>query len=149
VLEIRNSPDGARQPHLIAVTHVKTNAKESHGKRLDVIDKAITVMYEAYQPFAAVIRERGFSQHAATTQALFKVVGVSELNLRDHTIIEIPPTTVKKILTGDGKADKLAVAVAVRRLLKLPDDFVFKTDDESDACAVILAYLIAEGVIDA
>lgn len=60
----------------------------------------------------------------------------------------ISPTTVKKTLTGDGRAEKPAVAAAVRRYLALPSDYEFATDDESDACAVILAYLIAEGVID-
>lgn len=142
MIEVRN-----RQPYLVTVAHARTNPKQTHGQRLAQIDGVITQTYERYQPFTAVIRERGFSAHAATTQALFKVVGVSELNLRDHRIVEIPPTTVKKTLTGSGKADKAEVAEAVRKMLCLPDGYAFATDDESDACAVILAYLIANSEI--
>jgi crossover junction endodeoxyribonuclease RuvC len=137
-----------RIPTLVYATHTKTTAKLPHGQRLAQIDRQITLITDNFGPFDLIVRERGFSQHAATTQALFKVVGVSELNLRDHEIVEVPPTTVKKTLTGDGKADKTAVEIAVRRILRLPPLYRFATDDESDACAVVLAYLLAEGLID-
>ncbi|MBP1938155.1 crossover junction endodeoxyribonuclease RuvC [Paenibacillus sediminis] len=59
----------------------------------------------------------------------------------------ITPTSVKKIVTGSGKAEKADVAQAVRKWLRLPDDYRFATDDESDAAAVILAHLISENLI--
>lgn len=60
----------------------------------------------------------------------------------------LAPTTVKKIVCGSGNADKKEVAAAVRKYCRLPDDYKFATNDESDAAAVILAYLIRENLID-
>lgn len=62
---------------------------------------------------------------------------------------EISPTTVKKTVTGSGKAEKPEVADAVRKMLRLPSDYQFATGyDDSDACAVILAHLMRIGEID-
>lgn len=55
---------------------------------------------------------------------------------------------MKKTVTGRGAADKAEVEAAVRRYLSLADDYTFATDDESDACAVVLAWLLREGLID-
>ncbi|WP_198041805.1 crossover junction endodeoxyribonuclease RuvC [Paenibacillus larvae] len=60
----------------------------------------------------------------------------------------LSPSTVKRLVTGSGKAEKEDVADAVRKLLGLSPDYVFASDDESDACAVALAWLIQKGVID-
>lgn len=60
----------------------------------------------------------------------------------------ISPTDVKKRIAGSGKAEKADVAVGVRKLLGLADDYQFATDDESDACAVVLAWLIGKNLID-
>jgi crossover junction endodeoxyribonuclease RuvC len=139
-----------RIPTLVDVNHVKTNAKQTHGQRLAEIQAKLIAFISRHYPYDTIVREKGFSLHAATTQALYKVVGVIDLTFADDgQIREFSPTTVKKTVTGDGKADKVAVEIAVRRLLRLPPLFRFATDDESDAAAVGLTYLIAEGMIDA
>lgn len=134
-------------PIVLETSHVKTDAKASHGQRLIQIQSELLRLVDLYGPFEKVIREKGFSRFAATTQTLFKVVGVSDLVLRDYKIHEIPPTTVKKAVTGDGKADKSEVADAVHKICRIDRADYFKTDDESDACAVVLAYLIQKGVV--
>ncbi|PFJ12474.1 crossover junction endodeoxyribonuclease RuvC, partial [Bacillus cereus] len=101
-----------------------------------------------YEPFDTIVREKGFSRFAATTQALFKVVGVSDLVLRVYHIVELSPTTIKTIMTGSGKAGKEEVELAVRDVLGLGEDYIFISDDESDACAVILAYLLENGILE-
>ncbi|ANY67705.1 hypothetical protein BBD42_15450 [Paenibacillus sp. BIHB 4019] len=61
----------------------------------------------------------------------------------------LSPTSVKKLVTGNGKAEKDVVAAHVRRLLRLAAEYPFaKGYDDSDAAAVILAYLLREGLID-
>lgn len=62
--------------------------------------------------------------------------------------VEITPKTVKKDITGNGSASKDEVEAGVRRMLALPDEFTFRTDDESDAVAIGLSYMVREGVID-
>ncbi|GAK03294.1 hypothetical protein JCM19037_1607 [Geomicrobium sp. JCM 19037] len=49
--------------------------------------------------------------------------------------------------TGKGNADKAEVEAGVRRRFGLAEGFTFKSDDESDAVAVGLAYLIKRGVV--
>ena len=61
------------------------------------------------------VREKGFSRFPRETQALFKVIGVADLvawQKKRAEYHEIAPTTIKKLLTGSGKATKEDVAAA-------------------------------------
>ena len=106
-----------------------------------------------YGPFDVVCREhftKGRSKRA--TQLVFGAWAAvdSALGRHDYAIStehEYSPSAVKKAATGKGTADKDEVEAGVRAVLKLPDDFVFATDDCSDAAAVGLAHLQKEGVI--
>ncbi|QCY65025.1 crossover junction endodeoxyribonuclease RuvC [Bacillus thuringiensis] len=138
--------DGALE--LRTAYRIKTNPKQRHGQRLNQIAYELRNTLREYEPFDTIVREKGFSRFAATTQALFKVVGVSDLVLRDYHIVELSPTTIKKIMTGSGKAGKEEVELAVRDVLGLGEDYIFISDDESDACAVILAYLLENGILE-
>lgn len=55
------------------------------------------------------------------------------------------PTTIKKILTGNGRSLKETVA---KTLTLYIGEQEYVTDDESDAIAAALAFLIKEGYID-
>ena len=76
-----------------------------------------------------------------------KVVGIADLVAWQQSIAifhEIAPTTVKKLLTGSGKAEKEAVAQALDRYLGAK---VYETDDESDAAAVGVAWLLQNNLL--
>ena len=91
---------------------------------------------------AVFVREKGFSRFPHETQALFKVVGVADLaawKAYGTEFVEIAPTTVKKLLTGSGKANKDEVAAALEKYI---GEQQFEADDESDAVAVGIAWLI-------
>ena len=93
------------------------------------------------------VKEQGFSRYNKATQALFKVVGVVEFTLYCNRIAtpipEISPTKVKKLLTGNGKADKLEVQKAVRKyLIPSQKEMYFPSDNLSDAVAVGIAFNI-------
>lgn len=137
-----------RQATLELATQVKTKPSESHGWRLHAIAKGLRGIKKEYEPFTAVVREQGFSRFAKATQAIFKVVGVSDLLFRDYGIDEISPTTVKKHITGDGKSKKDEVEKGVREALGLDPSYKFTSDDASDAVAVILTHLSKEGIIE-
>lgn len=128
--------------------HIKTNAKLTHGERLMQIEAYLQSVVSEYKPFNAVVREKGFSRHNITTQTIFRVVGVSDLMLAKEgyvKVVEIAPTTVKKLVCGNGKATKDDVKNAVRNLVASAPRF--KTDDESDAVAVALAYALQQKLI--
>jgi crossover junction endodeoxyribonuclease RuvC len=137
-----------RTPELIQAFRIKTHPKERHGLRLFAIAKRLKETHELHGPFQTVVREKGFSRFAAATQAIFKVVGISDFIFRDYDIEEISPTTIKAKLAGNGKSSKEEVELAVRRHLNLPDEYKFESDDASDACGVILTYLFKEDIID-
>lgn len=136
VIEVKN-----KRPKLVQSFIIKTNPKDRHGLRLHMIAERLKEAVEEFGPFDAVVRERGFSRFAASTQAIYKVHGIVDLLFRDREIIDIPPTTVKKAITGDARASKEEVEKAVRKFLRLSSQYKFESDDESDAAAVALSYL--------
>ena len=95
------------------------------------------------------VREKGIhvKRSANTEGAIYEVVGVSSLWLWQYRKewYEINPKTVKRIITGDQNAEKNVVANYIKLYI---GDHDFKNDDESDACAVALAWLIDNGELE-
>lgn len=140
---------------MLEVSHVKTDEKQTHGFRLsqikDEIDRYLNTYYPEY-----IVREKGFARFANTTMTLNKVVGISDLSVyldRNDKVEEIAPTTVKKLVAGNGKATKEDVAEEVFRRLQIDNKTEFYTkqgkliDDRADAVAVSLAYMMQKGMI--
>ena len=63
----------------------------------------------------------------------------------NREFIEIPPQTVKKAVTNNANAEKDDVAESLKQFV---GDWDYACDDESDAVAVGIAYLIQQGMID-
>lgn len=55
----------------------------------------------------------------------------------------IAPTSVKKIIAGNGRASKQEVATAVLEYLDSPDSVNFNNFDESDSVAIGISYAIS------
>lgn len=73
-----------------------------------------------------------------------KVVGLMDYMLGDTEWYEIYPVTIKKIVAGSGKAEKSEVAIALEKYIGKQE---YKCDDESDAAAVAIAWLVQQGQI--
>ena len=94
------------------------------------------------------VREKAVISHIADTDRLLRVGGVADVALWQvkHTgWYELAPSTVKRIVTGKGNATKPHVARCLRPYV---GDQVYETDDESDAVAVGIAFLLREGYWD-
>lgn len=142
---------GNRKPSLITTCAVDNKTtegkKKSTAQKLQEIARVFHRICELYNP-DIIVRERGFSQFANSTQKIFRVVGVIDLVAYDSfgkLIEEITPCSVKKCITGDGKADKGFVAESLDQYI---GRYFYNTDDESDAVAVALAYAVQEDIID-
>ena len=113
--------------------------KKCHGQILAEIYALIT---ELAVDVAVLVREKGFSRVPHETQALFIVIGVADVAAW-HTclteFVEIAPTTVKKLLTGSGKASKEEVASAQESYV---GEQTYGSDDESDAVAIGISWII-------
>ena len=129
----------------------KTNAQklvEIHNALNDFISKFGLKSCEDLH----IVRERGFSRFATETQTIFRVVGLVDYicldQLGNKDIMEITPPSVKKLVTGDGKASKSEVMDEVRNfLVEDQRNMKFYSDDVSDAIAVGIAYAIKQGLL--
>lgn len=74
-----------------------------------------------------------------------KVVGIMDYYLDSQEWYEIYPVTVKCLIAGTGKAEKQAVAEALPKYVGKQE---YQNDDESDATAVAVAWLIQNHQIE-
>ena len=89
-----------------------------------------------YPPSVAVI-EQGFYRFHLATQQLYKVQGIANLAYYDIPIVYFSPISVKKAVTGNGRASKDEVAEAV---LKKYSGVTVLDNDQSDAIAIGATY---------
>ena len=128
-------------------------AKKPRGQLLKENADFFSKMLLKITPVDILVRERGFDSQggfsrSTATEAIWSNIGVCDMVAwvqADRIFEEIAPASVKKLVTGDGKATKEQVA------LKLPEyvgQVEYKVDDESDAVAVGLAWLISKKLVD-
>ena len=102
---------------------------------------------------AILVREQALDVQAGprasrVIEVLHKVVGVSDLyawGLGGRVFDEVHPKAVKKLVANDQLAEKQAVADALPQFV---GEREYACDDESDAVAVGLAWLLEEGLIE-
>lgn len=143
----------------VYVIETNQSAKKRTGEILSHIERTMTTeilpetkkMADKKGYSIVAVRERGFTRFHNETQALFKVVGVTDLALNNFLGTEwdnIPPLTVKKLITGSGKATKAEVAKALSQYLTKPiDENTYSGDDETDAIAVGVSWMLGNGYI--
>lgn len=141
------NPDGTIS--VIEVGHIDNKkqgrSKWSHGKKLERIHNELCAVFDRHPDISRLVREQGFSRHNRATQALFRVVGIADYIaeiMASQSITEYSVPTVKKAITGDGRADKQQVADEV--LNYLSEKIEFAVDDESDAVAVAVCHYLKE-----
>lgn len=122
------------------------------GEKLFNIYYRIEELLDLYEDIPiSIVKEKGFTKFAKATQALFEVSGVAELVLfcnKRELNEEISPTSVKKFLTGNGKASKEDVDVGIRKyLIKEQQGYRFTSNDTSDAVAVAISFAIKNKIL--
>lgn len=128
----------------------KKDKKKEKGELLDDVLRGITTFFpdeekDDIQTF--YVREKYISNHGSIYESsIYEAVGISDWYLwRLHkTWYELYPNTIKKLIAGNGNADKQVVADALKHYV---GERVYGTDDESDAVAVAVAWLIQQGAI--
>lgn len=139
----------------LIATNVCDNSrrKGTHGLLLTAIASGVKAMASRIPPDAKVtfVRERVFSRFPNETQALSKVAGVldyiltkdilgspkREWQIKPDHWEEIAPKSIKAIIAGSGSATKDDVQ---KSLFYFVGAQTYKTDHESDATAVGVAY---------
>lgn len=145
-----------RRPTLVYAGSVATSNADNDAVRASVVQTFVAAAAYRYRPFDTIVREDFTSgRNKRATQTIFAAWSAADraLHTYGYAVTEtrptLSPTRVKKIVAGDGSADKATVAAAVRAFLRLDADYAFNAGyDDSDAAAVVLAYLIQEELID-
>ena len=102
---------------------------------------------------AIIVREQALDKqegprNSRVIEVLHKVVGVSDLyawGFGGRVFDEIHPKTIKKLVANDQLAKKDAVASSLAQFV---GEREYACDDESDAVAVGIAWLLTQGMID-
>lgn len=140
---IRRFKDGSIQLVGKVLVDNSKNTKKIKGQILSEIEEHLSD-----HTVDVYVRERGLSRFNAEVQALFRVVGISDLvawRSSHDAFFELAPASVKKLITGNGKASKEQVASCLETYIGNQD---YLSDDESDACAVGIAWLIDNGFLE-
>ena len=152
VIEVKQLKAGPKIS-LVFADSIKTDASIPDSRRYSYIEAKTALILHEYGPFDVVCREhftKGRSKRS--TQLVFGAWAAVDMALGRYGYSiseenEFTPTTVKKSVAGNGGADKLDVENGVRKKLGIPNDFIFKSDDASDAVAVGITYLQLKGGI--
>jgi Holliday junction resolvasome RuvABC endonuclease subunit len=128
----------------IKTLSIPTSIKNGeHGRRLKIIADILLELRKQYPPNLIVL-ESGFSRHAVSTQVLFKLRGLVDYLFYDIKEVVYAPSSIKKIITGNGRSDKSLVQQCI--LKKFPN-MIFENEDESDATGAILCWFIENNLI--
>ena len=130
-----------RQPTLVAVGVVRTNADEHIAARLLAIEAEIERWLTEYQPDTVAV-ERVFSQHNVRTvmgTAQAGAVAIVCAARRGLPVTLHTPSEVKASVTGNGRADKEQVTAMVMRLLRMTS--APRPADAADALALAICHL--------
>ena len=110
-------------------------------ERLAAVFREVSDVVKIYAPDRAAIETLFFSTNKKTALGVAEARGaaLSAAGEAGIKVKEVSPGTVKLAVTGDGRADKKAIARMIPLLLKLPPKK--RLDDELDAIAVGIAAL--------
>ncbi|MFT4718717.1 MAG: crossover junction endodeoxyribonuclease RuvC [Rickettsiales bacterium] len=123
----------------VACGTVKTNDKSSMSDRLSDLHYQLAEVIEEYQPHEAAIEETFVNNNALSSLKLGQARGaiIVTCAIFDLKISEYASTTIKKTISGVGRADKNQVATMVKYLMPKA---TFNNADESDAIAIAICH---------
>jgi len=115
--------------------------KGNKEMRLAVISDAVTKALTEYTPDVFALETLFFSTNKKTALGVAEARGaiLSVAGITNTPVREIPPSTIKLAVTGNGSADKQSIARMIPLLVSLPPKK--RLDDELDAIAVGIAAL--------
>ena len=149
VIEIRKG-----KAKLVDADSVKTSNNMTDSERFSYVGASLTKYIYEKGPFDYVCREnfiKGGSKRA--TQLVFGAWSAMDMALGSFGYYisekaEITNSRVKAVVGGHGGDGKDIVAEGARKLYGLPEDWIWKSDDASDAAAIGYTYAHDKGLLD-
>jgi len=129
---------------------IETDKKYSDPKRLSIIYTQMLALFRKYSPDVMAIERIFFATNAKTAINVGQALGVMLLAaVKSKVEIEqYAPGTIKKMITGDGRADKKKMQIELRKRLgnQVKSAKKKKThfDNAADGLAVALCHVLTE-----
>lgn len=136
------------KPTSIAWGNIETAKEDITPQRLLLIHRALGEIIKIYNPQELAMEAVFFARNVTTAIKVGQAQGVMFMASQEYSkgVTEYSPATVKKILTGDGRAEKVEVQKAVRVVLgasiKSPKHKRTHFDNSADALAVAICHLV-------
>lgn len=125
----------------VAFGAIRAPASGEVPARLRRIHEGVRDLIAEHRPDLVAIEEAFLGEHARAALALGEGRGaiLVAAALADLPVVQFPPATVKKAVSGRGSAEKHQVGAMVKLLLALPE--VPSPPDAADALAVAICAL--------
>lgn len=126
---------------------IETSKDITPEKRLSYIYEELNIIISKHSPDIMAIEKVFFSTNARTAIRVGQAIGVMLLSAStaDLPVAEYAPGTIKKLISGDGRADKKMMQRALRKVFgaKIRSKAYKKThfDNAADALAVALCHV--------
>ena len=129
---------------LIECGVIRTNPRRELWHRLDALHDGVVQLIDKHHPDTLALESVFYAKNVRTTVVLAHARGVILLAgaRAGLAIVEFPPATVKKVVSGAGGATKSQVACMVQRLLNLKEPPT--PHDAADGVAVALTFLLTK-----
>lgn len=121
---------------------IDDKAQETRHK-LSYIGDSLSYYKMQYNPRFILI-EAGYIRFIKPAMQLIKVFGIASYIFSSVPQYEVPAVSVKKKVTGNGRATKEDVAEAVEKYYPY---WSFATKDETDACALGIYWAMEKGMM--
>lgn len=125
---------------------IKTSKERSPQKRLQTIHEQMNLLIYKYKPDVLAIEKIFFASNAKTAIRVGQAQGVMLLSAAtyDTEVYEYAPPTIKKLVTGDGRADKKQIQKSLRAVfgakVRSPKHKKTHFDNAADGLAVALCH---------
>lgn len=118
---------------------IETSASRPTAERLMTIGDAVADLLTRFSPDSASMEKLFFAKNRTSAIPVAETCGVilAETARKRIPVCELTPIQIKQSVTGDGRAEKEAVQIMVRRLLNLKENP--RPDHAADALAAAIA----------
>ena len=127
------------KPGYVTCGVVDMPGKLNIGARLRLLQRDLEILFDKYAPDIMGLENIfvGVNARAAIRIGEARAVALLTAAHYDTTVLELPPATVKQLVTGQGRAGKLQVQKMITLLLQLNQPP--RSPDAADALAVAIA----------
>lgn len=130
---------------LLAMGVLKLDRYRSNYLRLRKIHEGVTQLIARYHPDRLAIEAPFYGKNAQSMLKLGRAQGAAIVaaQLADLPVTEYPPSTIKKMVTGNGSASKEQVAFHLQRMLSIPPESMMDALDATDATAAAVCHVLS------